>query len=342
MAKDILLYGEIHSWSAQEFITKMDELAGESIAVRVNTNGGEPSYGWGMVAKFSEHEGQKLVKVDGKAYSFGLFFLCYSEYSEALDVSEFLIHRAAYPEWMERNPEYFTDELRGNLSRINKSLEKAFRNKVDVELFEKIKGVKVSDIFSMDARLDVFLTAAEAKRIGLISRVVPITPTKKTEIDTAMLRIAAKYSGVKMAALSETTSLEDAQNSKLIKPKPTSMTLEELKAQHPALCAQLVAEGEKKGEEKERERVKAWLQFSDVDAEAVNKGINEGKEISISVMAEFTRKGMNVNALGAIKKDNANGVQTTEVTEKEKNEKEKAVSSFEEEVKANLGMDVKS
>jgi ATP-dependent protease ClpP protease subunit len=88
MAKEILLYGDINSDSSSLFITRLNDAIADDISVRVNTNGGNPEYGWGSVAKFAEHPGKKSCKVDGKAYSFGAYFLCYTEDVEALDVSQ--------------------------------------------------------------------------------------------------------------------------------------------------------------------------------------------------------------------------------------------------------------
>lgn len=107
----------------------------EDIVVRVNTPGGNPEYTFGMVAKFSEYTGKKKIQVDGKAYSGGLYFLCYGEENESLDVSEFLLHRAAYPFLLRKRPRIFYICSKRNLERINKSLRKAFEAKVDVALF---------------------------------------------------------------------------------------------------------------------------------------------------------------------------------------------------------------
>jgi len=160
------------------------------ITVRLNTGGGEPDYGFGMVAKFKEYTGKKTVKIDGKAYSMGAYIAMYADDVEALDVSNLMIHRAAYPTWFEES-EYFTDGLRQNLVDTNKSLEAALRGKIDVEEFEKLKDVKVKDIFSMDDRIDVFLTAKEAKKIGLVSKIIKITPSKAAEINSHV-KIAAE------------------------------------------------------------------------------------------------------------------------------------------------------
>ena len=176
MPKELLIYGQIYSQSTIDFINGMNEIGeDDELSVRVSSEGGDVLYGFGMIAKFNEHKGSKIVKVDGKAYSMGLFFCAYADNVEALDTSKFLLHRAAYSEWFEDSV-YFTPELKAQLVEVNKQLMDAFKAKVDVAKFEELKGVKLKDVFSMDSRIDVFLNAQEAKQIGLINKIVKITP----------------------------------------------------------------------------------------------------------------------------------------------------------------------
>ena len=300
---EVLIYGEIYSESAINFIKEVDAVDDGTLKVRVNTPGGNPEYGWGMIAKFQEFDGEKSVVNDGKAHSMGMFFNCYTENASALDVTQFLIHRAAYPEWIEESSR-FTDELKGNLIDINKSLEKAFRNKIDVDAFEELKGVKVKDIFSMESRIDVFITAQEAKKIGLINKIIKITPEKKAQIESKMFEVAAKY-------IAKPTS--DANNKEVVltKTKNEKMTFEELKAKHPELFAQAVATGVAN----EKDRAKAWLVFNDVDSKAVKVGIDSGENLTQSAMAEFSLKAMSAKQINEITEEGTKTVPTTQVKE---------------------------
>jgi ATP-dependent protease ClpP protease subunit len=288
---EVLLYGEIYSYSAQEFITAIQEIGGnDDLTVRLNTSGGSPEYGWGMVAKFSEHKGKKLVKVDGKAHSMGAYFLCYADDSEALDVSQMCIHRAAYPEWMESN-NYVTQAMWDNLDAINGSLRKALEAKIDVPKFEKMKGVKMDDIFSNSSRIDVYLTASEAKQVGLINRVVKITPTIKAEID-------------RFAIAANVTEKPIQQNN-------SKMNIETIKAEHPSIYAEILALGEAQGVAKEKTRVTAWMKFNEIDAAAVNKGITEGAEMDMAAIAAFTATKLNATALNDIAADSSSATTKT-------------------------------
>lgn len=312
MTKEVLIYGPIDYYSSTEFFKQVAEATEENpdgeIVYRINTGGGEPEYGWGIIAKIQETK-NKRIKVDGKAHSMGLFTMCYVDDVECLDVSQFLLHRAAYPSWFENDPSFFTDVLKSNLENVNASLEKSFRNKIDVASFEEMKGVKVKDIFSMDSRKEVILTAQEAKKIGLVKNIVKITPTKQAEINSHMAKIAAQYEGVAIAA-------EETKNQ--------NMTIEKFQSEHPEIYAKIVEVGVKK----ERDRVGAWMAFAEVDVKEVAKSIKEGAELSQTAMAEFSKKMFSNSRLGAIEGDNPTAVATTEVKEKEKTEKDKEVKAF--------------
>lgn len=288
MGKEVLLYGRINSEKAELFHEALQEVEGnDELMLRMNTIGGEPEYGWGVTSMWNEIKTTKKIRVDGQAYSFGTFMLCYTDNNEALDVAEFLIHRAAYPSWIESSPD-FDEARKGNLIRINKSLEAAFRAKVDIVKFEalpQMAGRKTKDIFSMDARIDIFLTAKEAKSIGLINKVIPLTPS-----------ITAEIKGYAKAASGEKIFVP-TEEIKPIEPiiNKNKMTADQLKSEHPDVFNAIV----KSAVAAERDRVGAWMAFNEIDAVAVAAGIEKGENLSQKDMAEFTRKGIAKGAVAA-------------------------------------------
>jgi ATP-dependent protease ClpP protease subunit len=288
MAKEILLYGGVNEYSAAQFITQMDAAIDEDVRIRVNTPGGSTSYNFGMIAKFSEHPKRKLVVVDGNAYSAGFYFCVNADDVECFDISDFMMHRAGLPDYIENNPDYFDDEAKAYLNRINSKFEKAVKNKLNLEALQSImdskpelKGAKVKDIFSLDYRINVFLTPAEAKKIGLVNKITTITPSKKEEIKAHMHLVAAQY--IEPVAVEKTVSIEKTE-------VPTKqiiqMDLQTLKVSHPSVYAQAMAEGVAA----EKERVEGWMTFNGIDAKAVEEGIASGKGITPKHMGEFTLK----------------------------------------------------
>lgn len=333
---EVLLYGPIFSQSAIDYINAINAIDDNELITRLNTGGGDVMYGWGIVAKFNEFAGTKKVKVDGMAYSMGAVKLLFADNVEVLDVSKIMFHRAAYSPWFE---EGMSDAIRGELMEVNADIEKAFRAKIDVPKFEKMKGIKVKDLFSMDGRIDVFLNAKEAKEIGLVDKIVKLTPVKRAELQSEFDRMAANHPGMEIPKLPEITSevTEDAP----IKTK--NMNIEELKAKHPELYAQIVALGSSEGVAQERDRVGAWAAWTVADPEAVKAGIASDKNISQTEMSEFAVKLASKGKLAEIEEEGntvegKNAVVEAPVVV----EAPTAAANFEKEIMSHLNIEKKS
>lgn len=284
MPKEILLYSGIYDFVAESFITKMEAAKDDDITLRINTGGGDVQSGFGMIAKFAEHKGVKNIKVDGKANSMGAFFLAYADNVEALDVSEIVLHRAAYPSWVESREGFKDSEEFKGLVSINSSLRKGLESKIDIVAFEKETKVTLDSMFSTDSRIDVSLTPKQALKIGLINKVNKLTSKMSAEIQSNTYTIAAEF-GVDLKNIK-------ADILPVIKDKPktiTKMTIEDLKANHSEVYNQIFAKGSEAGIAERNDTVEAWLIFNDADAKTVSEGIKSGEKLSQAKMAELTR-----------------------------------------------------
>jgi len=342
-----LVYNHIGAGSVAEFIGKVDdaEANSEDLVVRVNTNGGNPEYGYGMIARLKEFEGKATVKVDGKAFSMGAFFCAACDNVEALNTAEFLLHRAAYPSWFEQS-ESFTEDLRANLDRTNKALKTILESKVDVQalkaIIEKKKDYAGSyaDLWSMETRADLFLTAAEAKKIGLISKIVNITKEKVKTVN-AYVEMAASYE-------SNDFMLEYPESTTENKETPTEaglntntkinkMTAKDFQTQHPEAYSAMVKEVSENAVKNERSRVQAWNKWRDVDAKLVDESIASGANFNEdpAVMSELMLKKATPNKVKDINASTSeNGeLKTTEVDKPENQTEEQKIASN---VKANF------
>lgn len=337
MAKEILLYSSIFSFTAERFIEEMEAAKSENVVLRVNTNGGDPEAAFGMIAKFQEHLKNTLVKVDGKAHSSGAFFVAASNEAEALNVSTFIIHRAAFSGFLENDPERFTQAFKDEINRINAHLRAILEAKVDVPKFEQITGVTMDQIFSLNGRVTVRLDAKQALEVGLIDRIVSITPEVKAEINSNMLRIAAEANGFDTVEAVETPAPAPKPVEKIDKNKNKNMTIETIKAEHAALYAQIKAEGHAEGVTAgvkiEGDRIGSWLAYNKVDAKAVEAGIKSGEAITATAQAEFAVKMQSPDYLKALAKDSAEAVKTDKAPLANPNDKEdEAVTAFEAEL----------
>lgn len=330
MAKEILLYSQIFSFTAERFIEAINAVGNENITIKINSNGGDVEDAWGMIGKIQAHKGNKFIQVDGKARSMAAFFLSYVNSSKALNTSDFVFHRAAFPEAFEADPVRFNDQSKARLSEINGHLRAAFEAKIDVQKFESISGVSMDQLFSMDTRIDVRMNAEQVKEIGLINEIVELTPGVKAEIDLNNVKIAAEY-GIEIHA-----NTPEPKKEEII--KPIDMTIEKIKAEHPALYAQIKAEGHAEGHTEgvtagakaEGDRIGSWLVYNKVDRKAVEAGIKSKDAITATASAEFAVKMQSPDYLKALAADAAAAANTDEVVVgAEQTEEEKAAAAFE-------------
>ena len=176
--KQILLYNPIFSFVAEEFINAINDAGDEDITIRVNSPGGSVFAGWGMAAALSEKK-NVTVKVDGVAASMAFYLLLFADKVEALDVSMFMIHRA------DGNAE--SDEEKALLKSVNNTLKSKMSEKIDAQAFEDVTGTSIDDMFDAEERKDVWITAKQAKKIGLVSKINRLT----TKEQTAMTKMVA-------------------------------------------------------------------------------------------------------------------------------------------------------
>lgn len=277
--KQLLLYAGVNDYSAANLVKEMHDAGTDDLTLRINTDGGDPQSMFAIAAAFREYKGKKSVKIDGKAYSAGLFLLPYADEVTALDVSMGLIHRAAYSSWFESS-EYMTEAMWSNLDSINAFLREALESRIDVEKLEKMKGVTIDEIFSNDARIDVFLTAAEMKKVGLVDKIEKITPKKKAEIKSFM---DSELNGISAKYIPE--ALKDTPNKKNTPNKPKSkMTKEEFKSEHSELFAQVCQEAV----ESERDRTESIMAFAHLDLDKAKTIIASGKSLSEKDRSELS------------------------------------------------------
>lgn len=305
---EVLLYGPIWFQSSIDFINAINAInANESdeLRVRVNSGGGDVFSGWGMVSKFQEFEGKKSVIIDGQASSMALFFALYAdaENVEIMDFAQGVLHRASLGAYYEEN--YMTESEAEFLKTANDSLYKATKNRINVEAFEELKGVKLKEVFSMDSRIDVSLSASDMKKIGLASKIINSTPKQKNKIEADYMKSIAAFGGVEFSVNNQKPEANNNQQINNNKQIQTTMTREELESQHPALFASIVNIGVEKGRKAEANRVGAWSAWSAIDPEAVKAGIESGEEITPKDTSEFQVKALNASNKAALEAEAA-------------------------------------
>ena len=360
--KELLIYFYISAFMVEEFINGLEENKNSTVRVRFNSPGGDVFRGYGAITKLKEHKKRKEAIVDGYAASMAGVMLPFFDKVTVTNVSFIMIHRATASN---------TDDpgRRKMLDKVNQDIYNALSAKIDEDKFEEIAEVSLEDIFFTDGfeEHDVWLTGEEAESIGLADEIVYITEesaenAENLDKDFAVVNkniLFLNHKGGK-------PTNRNTPKSKKEEPKNTKMDKAELKAKHPETYNEIYNEGVESGTKEERDRAGAYANFISSDPEKVKKAIQEGEEFNNTVMSELAQTAIQKGAAanletdspedegeeGAENKDKgtkkdkkekskstpaASSEDESEESE-EKDEKAESLNSFEEEVKANLGI----
>lgn len=279
--KALLLYNPIYSYTAEEFVTRLNEIdPAEDVDIWMNSPGGSVFAGWSIIGPLNERKGKNNAKVFGSAASMAFYMLLFMDYVEAIDVSTFMVHRAdGYIEKPE-DQEW--------LNSINKMIRQKLEMKIDAEVFSQVTGKTFDEIFATDKRIDVVLTAKQALKIGLVNKITRLEPGQIKAMSEKFVAFAEFDSfgerGSKPDDQQERGSSSGAE--KIITPKKVNMNKAELKSQHPELYAEVFNSGVMD----ERDRVNAFLKFVEIDPKAVAENIASGAEPSRTFYADMQVK----------------------------------------------------
>lgn len=287
MAKEILLYTDLYSYSTERLINALDENLKKEVRMRVNSPGGSVFASYGIFAKVKEH-GNVTMHVDGMAASAAGLMLLYAKKVTALNVCRIMLHRAdAY---------ISTPEQRVQLDSINVDLRKQLEMRVDNAKFKAVTGSSFEDLFNPETRIDIWLTADQAKELKIVSEIIELKPEEAKAMSDLMWDVAAKLEGAPEPKIIDNPKTED-----------TMTTLDELKAKYPVLYQQAVEAGHKAGVTAERDRVGAWMAWIGVDQKKVIEGIEKGEGISAKASQELQVSAMSGDYLKNLSKDSNKG-----------------------------------
>ncbi len=301
MKKELYLYNPIYSFVAESLLSQIEDNIENEVTLRANTPGGSVFAAYGIYAKIKEH-GNINLKVDGSADSAGSFLPLYAKTSEALNVSRFTFHRADM--FVENEQE------QALLDGVNKDLKAQMLKKIDADKWLEITGITIDQLFDPNTRIDVTLTGLQAKKVGLIDKVVNLTP----EIEKSMAAFNTKLFNV---------SAENKSNNN--NPKQNKMTIEQLKAEHPGVYAEVIA----LGKSEEKDRVESIMAFVEVDPSACKTAIESGKNLTQKQMSEFAIKAFSKDTVAAVTAESAKPLATGEPDNTVKTDKVKQIEAFE-------------
>ncbi len=328
--KTILIYSGIYSFVAEKFIQQLNEIPkDEDVIVRLNSPGGSVFAGWGMIAALKERTGKNILKVDGHAASMGFMLSLYFDEVHALDVTKFMVHRASgYVE---------NEDDKKLLDSVNQDIRNKLEKRIKQDEFEKITGITIDELFNSEKRRDIWVSAKEAKKIGLVHQIDRLEPEEMKAISQTLVAFSTfsedqDSNGIEYdndENMHGRIEENDNKNKINVEQKIQIMTKDELKTQHPDVYNAIFNEGKEAGKEDgikaERTRVKSYLAYLNIDNERVVKAIKEGDEFTSDVMAELNVKASSMQTLNDLEKDNTKNVKQETPKPKDEDEEKSKV-----------------
>ena len=276
---EILFYDAIYDESVRSFVTQLSEAKQlrENVEVKIDSPGGVVTTGFAALAEIKAFPNELVFNVQGEASSMFAFALLFGK-TKASSRAQFTFHRAS---------SFFGDSQA--LRNINELLRNDLESSVDSDLFAEISGITIEEMFSMDSRIDVTFTAQEMQRLGIVDEIYDVSPQDARSIVAYKKKQQLSFKN-RIAAINE----------------PNTMTKEELKAKHPDIYASIV----KEGVDYEKDRIKGWSEWADVNLEKAIEGIKGESQIKPSDISAFTKEqflASQANSLGENNKPSQSG-----------------------------------
>lgn len=303
----------IGNWSMNRLIDQLEEVEADAKILDWFSYGGSVLAGWKLADYLNSGDTRITAKVTGLAASMGAALLPYFFQVEGSKQSFVMLHA----------PVGGGEKV---LDKVAKDLTEALSAKIDDAKLEDITGVTVSEMMAQrgEDRKDYWLTGQQAFDIGLYDKLIDVAPQEIQALskeDLAKASIDLGYSLPEALIINTPTAgaNEDAENNNN---KVLTMDLNKLKTEHPAVYAQVLAEGVSNGVKQEKDRVSAYLVFADVDPETVKNGINSGEIMNQATQLELLRKANSIDALKAVEDNQGEDVVTDKVDMGKDNEAE--------------------
>lgn len=263
----------IGRYTVSKLINELD-LISEDVEMPWYSYGGDVWAGMGFADYLQTSNKKILARVTGVAASMGSALLPYFSKVVGAKQADIMLHSVS------SDNEKIAKEK-------NKQLYDILKTKINEPKFKEITGHELKTIMFLEKkdRIDVWITGQDAYDIGLFDELIDLTPEEKMKNEAILQEIKLVASLDYKLPERLLNKNEHSQT-----PKKEKMKIDELKASHPELYAEVLEQGKKDGLTAEQNRVNAWMVFNDVDPEAIKKGIESGVEMTKAQELTFMRK----------------------------------------------------
>lgn len=321
--------------SPKDLRAELERAAGEEIEVQISSPGGFVFEGLEMFNLIRRYTGAKTTFIMGEASSMASYIALAGDRVKAADNITYMIHNVQGIAFGDYRDMAKMGEIVGGLSGL---LAKAYAAK---------SGKSVEDIRAlMDEETWYF--GEEAKEAGFVDEIVPAPAEEKKDKEAALAEARLHWAACRKIigqveddnSLSRAAALAGAQPKQSQEPPAVggkaaaqaakreegqSVTLDQLKTEHPEVYRAAVAEGSAagivEGEKKERERVtklQNWGTQNPACKEIVAEAIVNGKsaeDVLPQLMAAIGKAPENPPAVATAQAPTASGEQGKEPTD---------------------------
>lgn len=265
----------IDNYVINKLVNELENIEDSEIEMSWFSFGGSVWAGWQLAEYLQTTKKTITAKVTGIAASMGGVLLAYFDKVIGTKQSDVMLHSVMTSE------DSLTD-------RSNSELYEVLKSKINEDKFKAIVGEDLKTIMFLKGkkRKDVWLTGQQAFDVGLFDELIDLTPTETNKSNSYELAAKLDYELPKHLKI----NIKEKKESKFnINQKSEKMTKSELKAEHASVYAEIFESGKEAGITAEKNRVKTWLVFNDLDSEKVKKGIESGVEMTKPEELNFMR-----------------------------------------------------
>lgn len=257
---ELQVYGDIGEWGdvdSREFTSQLKKVTAKRIAVRINSGGGSVFTAQAILSSLKRHKADVYVYIDGLAASAASVIAMAGDMIIMPSNAMMMIHNPSTVGWGESKD---MRKLADTLDKVRDTIVAAYKDRTGLE---ESKIIELMDE-------ETWMTAAEAVELGFADEIEGYQPIAASIKSDTMFVNGIQIDAKRFKHL-PTAWIENNGEQPKDDPKDQPgnlageheetenepMNLEELKAKHPELYNQIVADAEKAGVDKERARIQA-------------------------------------------------------------------------------------
>lgn len=296
---ELTVYGDIGEWldvDSRKFTRELKQITAKQISVRINSGGGSVFTAQAILSSLRRHKAEIIVYIDGIAASAASVIAMAGDLIVMPSNAMMMIHNPSIGAWGESKDMRKTADI---LDKVRDTIVAAYKEKTGLE------ESKIVDLMNEET----WLTANEAVELGFADEVENYQDIAASMNSGTMFVNGVQVDASNFKNLPQSWFKNSGEQPENVTTNPPGgkageseeteiepMNLEELKAKHPDLYAQVIADAEKAGVEKERARIQsiedmAMPGHDDLIADAKFKSGITAEALAVSIVKAEKQRG---------------------------------------------------